>query len=114
MRMKPRPDWYKGSFCAPDCAEYEPPRAPFDIEAHQIENFVAGGRQELFDFLEDEKMVAIVNIGPHDAMDTLGRWDYEVRVNRDVICTFSHVRKDGLATCLFLAAKAVKEIEEKT
>jgi hypothetical protein len=51
--MKERPEWYEGSSLAPDCVDDEP-LVIFDVEAHQIANFVAGGRQELYDFLEEE------------------------------------------------------------
>ena len=54
--MKPRPDWYRGSKNAPDCTEEGEPLVIFDVENHQVQNFVAGGRQELYDFLENEKL----------------------------------------------------------
>jgi len=52
-------------------------------------------------------MIAIVNIdkNPRKA----GIHTYEVRINHDVICRFTHKREDGLATCLRLASEAVDE-----
>jgi hypothetical protein len=50
-------------------------------------------------------VIAIVNIGP--AGD--GLTNYEVRINRDVVTTFTHVRSEGLAKCLLLASHAVEE-----
>lgn len=37
-----------------------------------------------------------------------GLQDYELRINQCVIVRFSHVREDGLATCLRKAAEAVE------
>ena len=51
-------------------------------------------------------MIAIVNIGPHDD-DPTGWRNYEVRINHEVIATFTHKREHGLARCLRLAAAAV-------
>lgn len=52
-------------------------------------------------------MIAIVNVSPPDA-PIEGPNDYEVRINRTVITTFTHDRKvDGLAQCLRDAADAV-------
>lgn len=53
-------------------------------------------------------MIAIVNTGPHDSEDPLGVRTYEIRVNRDVICTFEHKRADGLGVCLYKASQAVE------
>lgn len=52
-------------------------------------------------------MIAIVNIGPHDAKNPLGERTYEVRINSQVITTFRHKRADGLSRCLFEVSKAV-------
>lgn len=52
-------------------------------------------------------MIAIVNIGPHDDPDTAGWRNYEVRINHEVIATFTHKRGHGLAWCLRIAAAAV-------
>lgn len=52
-------------------------------------------------------MIAIVNVSPQDA-PMVGVNNYEVRINRKVICTFEHNRShDGLAQCLRDAADAV-------
>jgi len=53
-------------------------------------------------------MIAIVNTGPHDSEDPLGVRTYEIRINRDVICTFEHKRGDGLGVCLLKASQAVE------
>ncbi len=34
---------------------------------------------------------------------------YEVKINTELIATFDHCRRDGLAVCLRLAAEAVEE-----
>ena len=52
-------------------------------------------------------MIAIVNIGPHDD-DPTGWRNYEVRINHEVIATFTHKREHGLARCLRMAAAAVE------
>jgi hypothetical protein len=54
-------------------------------------------------------MIAIVNIGGGDESNPLGERTYEVRINREVITTFTHKRSDGLGACLFAAAKAVEK-----
>lgn len=51
-------------------------------------------------------MIAIVNVSTHD--DPCGVHEYEVRINREVITRFEHVREDGLAVCLRKAADAVE------
>lgn len=51
-------------------------------------------------------MIAIVNVSTHD--DPCGVHEYEVRINREVITRFEHVREDGLAVCLRKAANAVE------
>jgi len=53
-------------------------------------------------------MIAIVNIGGGDPEDLMGTREYEVRINREVIATFSHKRGDGLAVCLAKASCAVE------
>ena len=55
-------------------------------------------------------MIAIVNVGPMTD-DPGGLRNYEVRINREVICTFQHYRCDGLAMCLRLAALAAQRVE---
>ena len=54
-------------------------------------------------------MIAIINIGPHDNPDPTGWRTYEVRINHEVIATFTHKREHGLARCLYMAAAAVVE-----
>ncbi len=44
------------------------------------------------------------NIGPHQ---------YVLRINAKEICSFSHNREDGLATCLRKAANAVAMVDDK-
>ncbi len=39
----------------------------------------------------------------------MGIRNYELRVNHDVLVTFTHRRSDGLAQCLVLAAKALEK-----
>lgn len=53
-------------------------------------------------------MIAIVNVG--EIEDKRGVYEYEVRINTEVLTRFDHTRKDGLAVCLRLAAKAVDEM----
>lgn len=63
--------------------------------------------------LRSVRMVAIVNIGPHDDLD-LSCWrNYEVRINHEVITTFRHNREHGLARCLRMAAAAVEDVRAK-
>lgn len=51
-------------------------------------------------------MIAIINKGgPADGVCT-----YTVGINREVIATFEHDRRDGLATCLRKAADAVDTV----
>jgi hypothetical protein len=52
--VKKRPEWYEGSFCAPDLAEYEPPREPVDVERLQIKNLRTGIGDALFEWMEEE------------------------------------------------------------
>lgn len=53
-------------------------------------------------------MIAIVNVGPK-TNDPGDERNYEVRINQDVVATFRHFRRDGLAVCLEKAAQAVRE-----
>lgn len=56
--------------------------------------------------------VVITNISHHDGSIAIS--DYVVRINDGpVIAKFSHWRKDGLATCLRLAADAVEASGDK-
>ncbi len=48
--------------------------------------------------------IVIQNMGPVEDADDL--WNYELRINRDVVGTFVHRRADGLAACLLAAALA--------
>lgn len=51
--------------------------------------------------------VVITNVSDHDGSVYIS--EYVVRINNDpVIARFSHWRRDGLATCLRLAADAVE------
>ncbi len=53
-------------------------------------------------------MIGIVNVGPVDGeTNPIGEHRYEVRINRQVITTFTHHRANGLAECLRQAARAV-------
>ena len=54
-------------------------------------------------------MIAIVNVGPNDDPDQTGWRNYEVRINHEVIATFTHKREHGLARCLRMAAAVDKE-----
>lgn len=56
-------------------------------------------------------MIAIVNTSTH-ATPT-GLHEYEVRINKQVITTFSHYREDGLARCLLRASNAVTEHDQR-
>ncbi len=56
-------------------------------------------------------MIAIVNTGPKDDPNPMGWRDYEVRINRDVICRFKHKRSNGLGRCLMEAARAVEQAQ---
>lgn len=51
-------------------------------------------------------MITIQNVSKefHDGVQ-----DYELKINRKLICTFQHKRSDGLVKCLKRAAKAVAE-----
>lgn len=56
-------------------------------------------------------MIAIVNV-TKDPKPT-GVHTYELRINREVITTFTHRREEGLARCLQRAALAAEQAEEK-
>ena len=58
-------------------------------------------------------MIAIVNVGPHDDPDPTGWRTYEVRINHEVITTFTHKRDHGLVRCLKVAANAVEDVRAK-
>ena len=51
-------------------------------------------------------MIAIINDGTNRG--TTGVHGYKVQINDRVICTFEHLREDGLAECLRKAAAAVE------
>lgn len=58
-------------------------------------------------------MIGIVNVGPvKGETNPVGEHHYEVRINRQVITTFTHHRANGLAECLRLAARAVDHHRE--
>lgn len=57
-------------------------------------------------------MIAIVNIGPKTD-DPMGERNYEVRINEEVICYFKHNRSDGLESCMYRAAEAVRKENER-
>lgn len=52
-------------------------------------------------------MIAIVNTGKNSS--AFGLHEYELRINKSVVCTFEHKREDGLAMCLQRAAKAAEK-----
>jgi len=52
-------------------------------------------------------VIAIVNDGTNRG--TTGVHGYKVQINDRVICTFEHLREDGLAECLRKAAQAVED-----
>jgi len=39
--------------------------------------------------------------------DCVGIFEYNVQINNELICTFTHKRSDGLAVCLEKASKEV-------
>lgn len=56
-------------------------------------------------------MIAITNTSKK--ISEKGMQDYEVSINRmQPIAKFKHRRSDGLAMCLLLASKAVRDQEE--
>ena len=50
--------------------------------------------------------IIIQNISPHNS--PFGQHEYEVRINQEVITTFTHKREEGLTVCLRKAAEAVE------
>lgn len=52
-------------------------------------------------------MIAIINQDKCDGEYTI----YNLQINRKLICTFKHIRADGLAVCLEKAAEAAREAE---
>lgn len=59
-------------------------------------------------------MIGIVNTGPVEGeTNPIGEHTYEIRINRDVVTTFTHFRANGLAECLRLAARAVDSHREQ-
>lgn len=58
-------------------------------------------------------MITITNEGPFDDPDKGGERNYSIRIRKELIATFKHCRRDGLANCLRAAARAV-EAEEAT
>ena len=50
--------------------------------------------------------IIIQNISPHSS--PFGQQEYEVRINQEIITTFTHKREEGLAVCLRRAAGAVE------
>ena len=59
-------------------------------------------------------MIAIVNVSPEPAPFT-GQNEYEVRINKRVITTFTHNRSiNGLAQCLRDAADSVDAVERES
>lgn len=55
-------------------------------------------------------MIAIVNV-TKDPKPT-GEHTYELRINREVITTFTHRREEGLSRCLQRAALAAEKAEQ--
>ena len=55
--------------------------------------------------------IVIQNIS--DNFDLAGEQTYLIRINKQQIITFKHIRKDGLAVCLRKASEAVELIEGK-
>ena len=50
--------------------------------------------------------IVIQNMGgPADGVCT-----YELRINYDTVCSFTHNRRDGLAACLRMAANAADKV----
>ena len=49
-------------------------------------------------------MISIVNVSKE--LTVTGPHEYELRINSNVICTFTHNREDSLSTCLRRAAIA--------
>ena len=53
-------------------------------------------------------MITITNVHMHNPDDPMGPSDYELRINGELIVTFTHVRGQGLAKCLRRAAQVVR------
>ncbi|HEY4744785.1 MAG TPA: hypothetical protein VIH45_09030 [Desulfuromonadaceae bacterium] len=51
-------------------------------------------------------MITIVNVTP--VPQPFGENVYEIRIDRNVMTTFTHTREQGLAECLQKAAEAVE------
>jgi hypothetical protein len=49
-------------------------------------------------------VIAIVNVSKEPKSS--GPHEYELRINRDVVCTFTHNREESLSKCLRRAADA--------
>ena len=56
-------------------------------------------------------MIVIQNVSK-DAKPT-GPHEYELRINNEVIATFTHHREDGLAQCLQIASAAALRASDK-
>jgi len=52
-------------------------------------------------------MIAIVNLGKD--LNNKGEQTYSLRINLTKICQFTHRRENGLAACLYAAAKKAEE-----
>lgn len=52
-------------------------------------------------------MIAIVNVDKN--VRESGEHEYELRINREVICRFTHNREESLSECLLKAAIAAEE-----
>ena len=50
--------------------------------------------------------IIIQNISPHNS--PFGQQEYEIRIDQEVITTFTHKREEGLTVCLRKAAEAVE------
>lgn len=54
-------------------------------------------------------VIGIVNVGPVEGeTNPIGEHCYEIRINRQVVATYTHHRANGLAECLRQAACAVE------
>jgi hypothetical protein len=54
-------------------------------------------------------MIAIVNVSKD--LKPTGQHTYELRINRDVIATFTHRREEGMSRCLQRAALAAEQAQ---
>lgn len=52
-------------------------------------------------------MIAIVNIS--NELKPFGPHEYELRINQDVIATFTHNREESLSKCLMEASKSAEK-----